>query len=124
MAKAKTKSKKAEPVYSWPFQSSQPRGGTVINYIAQLNEDGSLSCNCPGWIFAKKNQERACKHTRLIVDEAPDIFKKWKNGEELPLLFEGGAQGGATMSEGHAQKQEGKDVTKIKYGRFVNLDQV
>lgn len=122
MAKS-LKPPKKEPVFTWAFKSSQPRGGTIISYIAQLNQDGTLSCNCPGWIFAKKNQERACKHTKLIEEEAPGIYKKWKKGEELPIYEEAMPSIPAhSMKEAHALKED-KNASKIgKYGRFIALD--
>ena len=122
VGKSIPKQKKPEPVFTWAFKSSQPRGGTIISYIAQLNQDGTLSCNCPGWIFAKKNQERACKHTKLVEDEAPEIFKKWKKGEELPIYEEDAPAPSQTMQEAHATKVD-KNASKIgKYGRFIALD--
>ena len=122
VAKSLKTPKKPEPVFTWAFKSSQPRGGTIISYVAQLNQDGTLSCNCPGWIFAKKNQERACKHTKIVEDEAPDIFKKWKKGEALPLMEEEAPVPAQSMQAAHATKVEKKEETKIKYGRFIALD--
>ncbi len=49
-------------VAAWAFPSSS--GSTT--YETTLDDDGILSCNCPGFIFKKKGQERSCKHTRQI----------------------------------------------------------
>ena len=49
-------------IAAWAFPSSS--GSTV--YETTLDEEGDLSCNCPGFIFKKKGQERSCKHTRQI----------------------------------------------------------
>lgn len=35
--------------------------------IRQNKINGQLSCNCPGWIFKRKNQERSCKHIRKVL---------------------------------------------------------
>lgn len=84
------KSKQAvskDPVFTWAFNSSKPRAsGSIIHYEVRMNEDGSISCDCPGWIFAKKGAARGCKHTRQIELEAKVNFKKWKNGEMLPVM--------------------------------------
>jgi hypothetical protein len=47
---------------AWAFPSSS--GSTT--YETVLDEEGMLSCNCPGFIFKKKGQARGCKHTRQI----------------------------------------------------------
>jgi hypothetical protein len=106
---------KKEPVFSWAFTSSKARGGQIINYETRLKEDGTLSCNCPGWIFAKKNQTRGCKHTKQIEGEVSDILKKFKAGESLPVLEAvGQAQTGAV---GAAVAP----TSKIRHGRLIEL---
>ena len=27
---------------------------------------GNFSCNCPGWAFKKKGQERSCRHIKML----------------------------------------------------------
>jgi len=49
-------------IAAWAFPSSS--GSTI--YETTLDDQGILSCNCPGFIFKKKGQERSCKHTRRI----------------------------------------------------------
>lgn len=111
------KSNKKEPIYTWAFKSSQPRaGGQVIDYIARLNEDGTISCNCPGWVFAKKGQERACKHTRKIASEAPQILKMFKAGEALPVLDL------SSGSSGPTQPFVAPKGSNIKFGRVLDLE--
>lgn len=34
-------------------------------YTTILWEDGTYSCDCPGWCVAKAGKERTCKHVRL-----------------------------------------------------------
>lgn len=86
--KSKTgKKEKAPAIYQWAFTSAQEVEGMRAKYTTLLRQDQSLTCNCPGWIFKKKGEtERACKHTRLVADEAKSIFKKWKKGEALPTM--------------------------------------
>ena len=55
------------PVRAWPFPSS--RGTTT--YEVTLWDDGTLSCDCPGWVYAKKGRPRACKHTRIVEAWGP-----------------------------------------------------
>ena len=33
-------------------------------YETVLYADGSLSCNCPGWVYPRNGRTRACRHTR------------------------------------------------------------
>lgn len=80
---------KNDPVFIWGMQSSKPRaGGHHITYEVRLNDDGSLSCNCPGWIFKKKTDDRGCKHTRHeeVVKNFQDYYQKFLNGESLPTI--------------------------------------
>lgn len=113
--KAKTKTVRV-PIFTWPFQSSRPHGGTIVTYTAQLNEDETLSCNCPGWIFAKKGQERSCKHTRKVEAEVKDVLKAFKNGEELPLLVQESGNAGFTMAPAQRASKEGR----LPFGRVVD----
>ena len=47
--------------WTWPFNSqSNPK----LSYRCLLFEDGSLTCNCPGWAKRVVNGVRECKHTR------------------------------------------------------------
>lgn len=84
--KSSTKGDRKEPIYTWSFESSQPRaGGDKVTYIARLNEDGTVSCNCPGWVFCKdKGAGRSCKHLRAIGSEPKETYSKWKKGELSP----------------------------------------
>ncbi len=56
-------------VAAWAFPSSS--GSTT--YETTLDNEGTLSCNCPGFIFKKKGQERGCKHTRQIEPYAERV---------------------------------------------------
>ena len=47
---------------AWAFASSS--GATV--YETVLTEEGELKCNCPGYVFKRKDEERRCRHTRLL----------------------------------------------------------
>jgi hypothetical protein len=80
-----------EPVFTWAFPSSKPRGGTIVTYETRLEEDGTLRCNCMGWVFQRKDaagnpKPRECKHTQRISNEAPDILRRWRRGDELPVF--------------------------------------
>lgn len=50
-------------VAAWAFPSSS----NATTYETTLEEDGTLACNCPGFLFKKKDQARGCKHTRAIA---------------------------------------------------------
>ena len=53
---------KAEVIYAWGFPSRR-EGPSAVNYEVLLRKDGTLSCNCPGWVF---NKLRICMHTKEI----------------------------------------------------------
>jgi len=46
---------------TWRYQS---KSSPDKYYTVRLNEDETLSCNCPGWIFSKK--PKSCRHTREV----------------------------------------------------------
>lgn len=108
---------KPPPVYTWAFKSSQPRnGGEYVNYIVQLNADSTLSCNCPGWVFAKKGQPRRCKHTEdeRVKADLPKIRAAVKNGEELPMIdLSTGTSVSAAIPTTPAPE------SKVRFGRFL-----
>lgn len=54
---------KAEVIYAWGFPSRR-EGPSAVNYEVLLRKDGTLSCNCPGWVF---NKLRTCGHTRTVL---------------------------------------------------------
>lgn len=58
-------------LYAWATPSSH---GTTT-YETLLFRDGTLSCNCPAWVF-KRGEERRCRHITLYEDEAQDILKR------------------------------------------------
>jgi hypothetical protein len=92
--KTNKKQDRGRAIYSWVFTSNREVEGMKAQYQTLLWEDGSLSCNCPGWIFPKKNAKtgekiRSCKHTKQVLESSPsskDIYKKWKSGESLPEI--------------------------------------
>lgn len=47
------------PVYGWTFDSSS----SDKTYETLQYDDGSLSCDCPGWT---RRAQRSCKHTRAV----------------------------------------------------------
>lgn len=89
----KTKPKKKAPkkpgpkpteIFQWQMHSKKEVAGVKATYTTILRSDGTLACNCPGWVFKKKGQdERSCKHTTLVEIESKELFKKWKKGEKL-----------------------------------------
>jgi hypothetical protein len=77
---------KSKAIVVFPFESSSMQvNGEPIMYKTQLNEDGTISCNCAGWTMgsAKNSAGRFCKHTKAIQVEAELAYKKWKKG--IPL---------------------------------------
>lgn len=89
MPKLKTPKKPEDrtPVFTWGFKSSTAPlvGGVTFDYVAQLNQDGTVSCNCPGWRFVKKGQPRRCKHTDAVKGEVPSIMESWRDGKTFEI---------------------------------------
>ena len=135
MAKRRvTAAAKAEPVFVWAFRSSQPRGGQFINYETRMNEDGALTCNCPGWVFCRtkdkagnvlNNGIKTCTHTRQVLDEADDILRRFRRGDPLPQ-FDAPAVGVttgrmSTATSNISNKPKSIDHSTIKYGRVIEF---
>lgn len=125
---------------AWAHPSSQ---GTTT-YETVLLENGALSCECPGWIYAKKGV-RGCKHTRMhekdqqayvnggtvtapgttILIAAPTPPPTWAEAANLKAL------GKIVAGEEEAPVKKAKEpVTKVALAdalkqtrsRFANLD--
>ena len=104
---------KPEPIWTWCTKSSQPRGGEIISYETRLEEDGLIRCNCPGWVFSRGSpEEKTCKHKGQYQHEAPEILRKWKAGEALPMLNGGVDPATASGTVG---------ATNIKFGRLIEV---
>jgi hypothetical protein len=118
-----------DPVYTWAFRSSQARGGDIITYETRLEEDGTVRCNCPGWRFVKKDKNtgepkpRECKHTNTVEGEAPDILRRFRRGEQLPV-FETQQRPTPTLAQQTpAVPAAARDnTTNIRRGRVIDLD--
>jgi hypothetical protein len=116
--RSSTATKRAEPVFTWAFRSSQPRGGQFITYETRLEETGILRCNCPGWIFCRG--DKSCKHTKMVDGEVKEIMRKFRAGEELPL-FEDPNAPRVNQIPGIASPAPKADNSRIKYGRLIEL---
>ena len=127
MPKLKTPKKPEDrtPVFTWLFQSSKAPlvGGSVFSYVAQLNQDETVSCNCPGWRFVKKGQPRRCKHTDAIKGEVPTILKSWREGEkfEVQEFSPHVQQSAAIPADTTSTKNVPKKDTKIKFNRRLEF---
>lgn len=61
-----------ETLQAWASPSS--RGVTCYETIVYT--DGSTSCDCPGWIYARKGGTRTCKHIRALEPEILDALER------------------------------------------------
>jgi hypothetical protein len=59
-----------EVVAAWATPSTH---GAAL-YETVLYADGSLSCNCPGWVYPRNGRPRACRHTRAYETLAPGLL--------------------------------------------------
>lgn len=118
--KVKTKEEEKGPIYVWGVQSSKPRnGGHFITYEVQLKDDGTTSCNCPGWVFKKSTADRGCKHTKGLEAEAKDFYKLHKKGESLPTVAPSEEQ---MMRLRNSKAGMAGADTSSKFNRVVDLD--
>lgn len=114
------------PLYTWAFQSSQTRvGGTRVTYVTQLNADETLSCNCPGWIFCKipiggTKSDKACKHTRDVISEVPQVIRVFREGGTLPTINEGSGETGFQSSIPTPAAALAEN-SKIRFGRVIDI---
>jgi hypothetical protein len=53
----------------WYFPSSSGNA----TYETLQYEDGSISCNCPGWTRRCTNGVRSCKHTRMVDSDMAGV---------------------------------------------------
>jgi hypothetical protein len=110
-----------DPVFTWAFRSSQPRGGTFVTYETRLEEDGLLRCNCMGWVFQRKDKKtgeklpRHCKHTDEVQGEVKEIMRMFKAGEALPTFVDPNAP----VRTGAAQTKT--DSNPIRHGRLIEF---
>lgn len=121
--KAKQKPEDLTPIYTWAFKSSKAplTGGQTFDYVTQLNQDATLSCNCPGWRFVKKGQPRSCKHTRIVNPEVSGIMEMFRNGETMPILESPVPAHAPTAptTEEKTSKPKHNPNSKIRFGRVI-----
>ena len=69
----------------WTFRSdSNPKKF----YETLLYEDGSTSCNCPGWTRqVRGNGQRTCKHVRMVAQGIADemCYRTTKLGKRVTV---------------------------------------
>lgn len=50
----------ATKVDTFTHKGSRPQPYKVVKW-----NDGSLTCDCPGWVYKKADKPRDCKHVRF-----------------------------------------------------------
>lgn len=70
---------KEEVIYAWSIASDR----RAAKYEIILRADGTLSCDCAGWVFARKGKPRGCKHTTSLETEAHRIHAAYLRGERV-----------------------------------------
>lgn len=50
------------------------------HYTVKIDEEGNLSCDCPGWIYSyhRNGGVRTCKHVIAAREEFSEIIKEVK----------------------------------------------
>ena len=126
--KVKKKAEEKVPLFTWGFKSSKSpvMGGVMFDYVAQLNQDGTVSCNCPGWRFVKKGQPRRCRHTDAVQGEVPELMQAWRDGKTFELQEFNAPSSPAPKADVPAgttstTKQKAPTNTKIRFNRVVEL---
>lgn len=114
--KGKKQGPKPTEIFQWQMHSKKEVAGVKATYTTVLRSDGSIACNCPGWIFKKKGQsDRSCKHTSLIEDEALGLFKKWKKGEKLGEVV-------VEITKVSNAPSHSPALPSTKYGRVIDIE--
>lgn len=114
--------KSLKPIYTWAFESSKAVGGVKTNYATDLYSDGTLKCNCPGWIYKRKDA-RGCKHTEQVLHEVPTILQMWKDGTHLPEQKEEVSSGFTDAGTRRPKKkQKPTEDEPRRYGRVIEVD--
>ncbi len=125
MPKLKTPKKPEDktPVFTWGFKSSKTplMGGVTFDYVAQLNQDGTVSCNCPGWRFVKKGQPRRCRHSDAVQGEVPEIMNAWRDGETFELKEFSAPQAVQTSVSATVTSTKKKPQETLKFNRVVEI---
>lgn len=65
-------------IAAWAFASSH---GTTT-YETLLYADGTLSCNCPGWINKRPGRPRGCRHTKDLAPYMAEVLAGHLTREE------------------------------------------
>lgn len=116
---------KDEKIYAWPVVSQKTRvAGMAAKYTVLLWSHGGLTCDCPGWIFYHR-KNGGCKHTESVKAEAGELFESWKRGETLPGQEQDsdpGTQVTANKNPSARKTAAGDENSKLKYGRFIDID--
>ena len=125
MPKMKTQKPEAKvPLFTLGFKSSKAplMGGVTFDYVAQLNQDGTVSCNCPGWRFVKKGQPRRCRHTDAVQGEVPELMQAWRDGKTFELQEFSAPQSQVAVPTDTTSTKKAKPThTKIRFNRVVEL---
>ena len=109
------------PIYVWSFESSRARAGTPTVYATELFEDGTVRCNCPGWVYKRKDA-LGCKHTDQVRHEIPTLLQMFKDGAAFPVLPKDKVEiktGFTSAPTKPAQPQD--DSGGIRYGRKIEV---
>ena len=67
-------------IYAW----FEPSRHGAAKYEIILKRDGDISCDCPGYIYKRKDKERGCIHIRKYANTATEIMSLYRTGRPLP----------------------------------------
>lgn len=74
---------KPKVLYAWRFASSSSNK----EYEALIYDDGSTSCDCPGWTRrVASDGSRTCKHTRDIITSWPSTPRNSCGGGRVGIV--------------------------------------
>lgn len=92
-------------VKTWTFESSSNPNKV---YETQLHDDGSTSCNCPGWT---KRAVRTCKHTRMVEQGIADRYavSVWEQSVARQAVVER-----TRAAEQVVERQQDKNTKKLE----------
>ena len=105
-------------IAAWAFPSSS--GSTV--YETTLDEEGTLNCNCPGFIFKKKGQARGCRHTRQIEPYTGRVLSGSLNPQQVGVYV--GVTGSPSVPATSTPSPPAPPATSAKRpGRLIDFEE-
>lgn len=88
---------------------SFPSSSSPKIYTTLINDNGLLSCDCPGWTVKKEGKVRECKHTKKVAQDQKLVLIE-RDGQQFILHNEDGVRVPAMPRATHTPIGEVEDL--------------